>query len=105
MPVNLAGWVRSRDASVPLSPNPRDQVPFDDFDAGSIKALFRGEATEHQQKRLFNWLAFAMRGHESSFRGEDTHAMAFCEGQRALYLQIVRILNARMEEEKDGVRS
>jgi hypothetical protein len=96
----IDGFVEKRDVTVPLpgAGNERRAVPFDPFDAGSLKAVFNGEATSHQQKRFIEWLIYACGNHEDSFRGESTHASSYLQGRQALGKQIVRMLNFRIPE-------
>lgn len=96
----IDGFVQKRDVTVPLPPAGQEHraVPFDAFDAGSLKAVFHGEATPHQQKRLADWLLYAFGNHEDAFRHENTHASSYLQGRQALGKQIVRMLNFRIPE-------
>ncbi len=87
----------------PLSVKPVDApAAFTVAQAGSIQALSRGQATEHQQRIAFDWLLKEAAGiGAQSFRAGDSHATAFMEGRRFVAAQIVAITILDINKLKD----
>lgn len=61
-------------------------------DAGAVRALFRGEAEQHQQLRVIEILKTISGGYDLSFRpGEDGRRNTdFAEGKRFVWLQFLK---------------
>lgn len=79
---------------------PVDQpAPFTPLIVGAIKALQRGQATEHQQVSLFDWLLKNAAGiGDQSFRAGDPYATAFAEGRRFVGIQMMMLLQQKESE-------
>lgn len=78
---------------------------WDDFDAGALKALARGDADAGQQQRALKWIIESAAGtYDLSFR-PDPHQTAFAEGRRFVGLQVVKLLKIdlpALKERKHG---
>ncbi len=63
---------------------PVDQAPpFEPHIAAGMKALRLGQASEHQQREVFDWLLKQAAGiGTQSFRAGDPYSTAFMDGRR-----------------------
>lgn len=72
------------------------KVSYDVKHAAAMQALYRGNATEHQQKLVLEWIVQNACGtYDVSYISDDVAGRdsAFCEGRRFVGLQIVKLLN------------
>lgn len=69
---------------------------YEKADVMAFKALAAGNANEHQQKRVLDWIIYQASGYyEISFRpgyGGDRDT-AFSEGRRFVGQQVVKLVN------------
>lgn len=80
---------------------PRDPAwvpaPYEVYDVDAIRAVARGEADPHQQKRALDWIINTAAGaYELSFRSDGQggeRETAFAEGRRFVGMQIVKLAN------------
>ena len=77
-------------------------IPVDEFAAGCIQALERGDATEDQQREALKWIVFVACGtYETSYcpggeegrRDSDHH-----EGRRFVGLQIIKHMKVALSK-------
>lgn len=74
------------------APEPWKPAPYEDADIGAIKALFRGDAEEHQQKRAIDWILFKVCGlGDQQYWPESQRDTDFALGKRFVALQIVKL--------------
>lgn len=74
---------------------------FGVLEAASIKAVYAGTASEHQQRVALEWIikqAANIGG--QSFRTGDSHATAFGEGRRFVGAQIMSLLSLNIDQLK-----
>lgn len=65
---------------------------YDEFITASIRSLFAGKATEHQQKQAIEWILWELCGvRDLSFRPDSVRDTDFAEGKRFVGLQLVKI--------------
>lgn len=57
----------------------------------AVRALFKGEATDVQQKTIVDFLAKVCGGKELEFRAEGERASAFASGKRFVWLELVKL--------------
>lgn len=76
---------------------PVDQpAPFTPVVKAGMLALSQGQASEHQQKEVFDWLLKEAAGiGAQSFRANDPTATAFAEGRRFVAIQMMMLLQQR----------
>ena len=68
-------------------------------DAGALQALARGEAAPHQQQRALKFLIESLAGtYDMTYRPESDRDTAFAEGRRFVGLQVVKLLNLKLEK-------
>lgn len=80
---------------------PHLPAAFSVADHTAVQALQRGAASPEQQQRALDWIIQqAARAYDLSFRDGDALGTAFAEGRRFAGLQIIRVLNTRIEEQK-----
>lgn len=73
-------------------PHPWQPADYDEFDVGSVRAWFNGNADERQQLRARDWVLFKLCGiSDLSFRPDSERDTAFAEGKRFVGLQIVKL--------------
>jgi len=73
-------------------PKPWHPAPYDEFDVGSVRALFNATADERQQKRAIDWILFKLcRIGDLTYRPDSTRDTDFAEGMRFVGLQIVKL--------------
>lgn len=80
---------------------PRDPAwmpaDYDAADVEAMQACARGEANEHQQKRVVDWVINKAAGaYELSFRSDadgGERETAFAEGRRFVGMQVVKAVN------------
>lgn len=87
----------------PLPPVPVDYpVPPTIAAVGALQAVYRGTASEHQQKLAMDWIikqAAQIGG--QSYRAGDSHATAFLEGRRFVGAQILSLIGMDINALKD----
>lgn len=85
-----------RDDDEPLQPNPDplERPDYHERDAQALRALWRGEATERQQKMALEWMIFAFGTHDTSYRPQSDRATAFAEGRRHAGTTLVWMLKS-----------
>jgi hypothetical protein len=67
-------------------------------DAGALQALARGEALPHQQQRALDFIIKSLAGtYDMSYRPESDRDTSFAEGRRFVGLQVVKLLNLKLE--------
>lgn len=98
-----------RDPYLPLHPMPWASPAYDEKDAYALKALFAGEATAEQQKRVVEWLAYACGADDlcvapNKLTGTDTHGSYFANGKRFVWLQMKKIVQLKVYQQKQGDR-
>ncbi len=72
---------------------PVDQpAPFTPVIAAGMRALSKGEATDHQQVEVFNWLLKQAAGIGAQSYRADPYATAFAEGRRSVGIQMMILL-------------
>ena len=77
---------------MPEPVRPWHPAVYDDFAIGSLRALFNGTATEHQQKKAVEYILFELCGiRDLSYRPDSERDTAFAEGKRFVGLQMVKI--------------
>lgn len=77
-------------------PSPYQPCPYDDAVIAAFRALFNGEASPDQQRRVLDYIVEVLADKDGlSYRGENTHDTAFAEGRRFVGLQIVKMLKLR----------
>ena len=70
-------------------------------DAGALQAMQRGDASPHQQQRALDYIIRALAGtYDLSFRPDSERETSFAEGRRFVGLQIVKLLNLKLENLK-----
>jgi hypothetical protein len=86
----------------PLPASPADApAPFDLPDVAAVQAVYRGNASEDQQKRAMEWvIKGAAQIGSQSYRAGDSHATAFVEGRRFVGAQILSLLALSVEDLK-----
>lgn len=76
-------------------------APYEPVVAAGLKAMGTGTASEHQQRKVLDWLLRGAAGIGSqSFRGGDPYATAFAEGRRHVGIQIMLLME--MKEAQNG---
>jgi hypothetical protein len=78
----------------PKAPEGAPWKPYEytDEDAGAVRALFRGQAMEHQQLRVIEILKHISGAYDLSYRpGEEGRRDTdFAEGKRFVWLQLLK---------------
>lgn len=62
------------------------------FDVYAFRALYEGQASEGQQKRVVELISRICGGTELEFRPEGERASAFSSGKRFVWLELVKLL-------------
>ena len=100
----------------PLKEKLADCVPRNDpvappfyieAEAQAIRALWRGKASEHQQRIAMDYMIRAFGTHDTSYRPDDSLATAFAEGKRFAGTTLVWMLKSaptRTDPDKIAVR-
>ena len=81
-------------ASTP-KPRPVLQLDWEPADAGAVKALIRGEADEHQQRRALKWIVEEAAGtNQIAYRAghEGERDTAFMEGRHFVAASITDLV-------------
>lgn len=89
----------------PGAPPSKAYVPpeWEVADAGALQALVRGDASEHQQQRAIDYIIRKLAGtYDLSYRPDSDRDTAFAEGRRFVGLQIVKLLNLKLENLKNA---
>lgn len=77
---------------------PVDQPPpFEPVVQAGMKALMAGQASEHQQVAVFNWLLKSASGIGGLSYRADPHATAFAEGRRFVGIMMMMLVEAKSE--------
>lgn len=86
----------------PLPAAPADQpAPFELPDVAALQAVYRGEGSPEQQKRVMDWIVKqASQIGGQSYRAGDSHGTAFIEGRRFVGAQILSLLAMSTEDLK-----
>ena len=80
---------------------PWDRTAVDEFAAGSIKALFRGDATEHQQKKVAEFILTEICGiGDLQYYPDSVRDSDFAQGKRFVGMELVRVKNMAMPKAK-----
>lgn len=88
--------------SQPKLSNVLDVAPFERADAVALQALSIGNADEHQQKRVLDWILYkACDFHGISFRPESERESSFAEGKRHIAQQINVLLTYNLRIQSD----
>lgn len=86
-----------------LDSAPWRPVEWNNFDAGSIQALIRGDASEHQQKHAIDFIITKLcRTYELSYRPDSVRDTDFAEGNRHVGLQLVKLANLQLSRFREG---
>lgn len=79
---------------------PVDQpAPAEEVVIAGVKALQRGDASAHQQAKVFEWIIREASGLGNPSYRPDPYATAFAEGRRFVAIQMMDLLN---KEAKHG---
>lgn len=84
-----------------LPGDPTLPPPYDRYDLEAIKALRAGVASPDQQARALEWFAFAFGTYENPFRS-DPYLTAFASGKQFAGQQIIKLINIRSNDLKQG---
>lgn len=95
------GWVEKRETGEPLGLEPWLPPAYDDFDMAALQALRRGEADALQQQRVLAWLLYASGKEQWGYVPGDQSARDVWHGRQFLGFQLVKILKAKLNTEKD----
>jgi len=81
---------------MPKRRSPKDlwnPVPFDDTIAYALQALAKGEAEDHQQKSVLDWIITeACQTYEEPFVSDNARVTDYLLGRRSVGLAIVKHL-------------
>jgi hypothetical protein len=79
---------------VPKPPPYLEAPPVDTFMSNAVRAVSRGEASEHQQKQVMEFIITKLcKAYDVSFDPGSDRATAFAEGRRFVGLQLVKHIN------------
>ena len=62
--------------------DPHERPDYTEAEAQALRAIYRGEASERQQRMGLDCLIRIYGTHDMSYRPENSHATAFAEGRR-----------------------
>ena len=91
-----------------LHKDPIERPDYTEAEVQSIRACWRGEANERQQKMTIECLLRVFGTHDTSYRPGDPHATAFAEGKRYAGTTLVWMLKAaptRTDPDKIAIRN
>jgi len=88
--------------------DPLERPDYTEAEIQALRACWRGEATERQQRMCLDYLIRASGTHDVSYRPGDSHATAFAEGKRFVGTTLVWMLKAaptRTDPDKISTRN
>ena len=88
--------------------DPLARPDYTEAECQSLRACWRGEASERQQKMALECLLRIYGTHDTSYRPGDTHATAFAEGKRNAGTTLVWMLKSaptRTDPDKISTRN
>ena len=88
--------------------NPLETPDYTEFEVQAIRALYRGDATTHQQRMVCEWIMRASGKDDVSMRPENPYLTAFAEGKRFIgstFVWMLKVAESRTDPDKIAVRT
>ena len=72
--------------------DPHDRPDYTEAEVQALRAVWRSEASERQQRMALDLIVRMAGTHDMSYRPGDAHATAFAEGRRKVGLDIIWLI-------------
>ena len=76
------------------NPDPVARPDYTEMEVQALRAVWRGEATQRQQRAAIDFVIRAAGTHDTSFRPQSPYLTAFAEGKRHVGTTVIFMLKS-----------